>query len=52
MGIKDLPRNLEPDFTLEYPFTGLAKACAHLTPDNRLEPVSYTHLTLPKIYSV
>lgn len=37
MGIKDLPRNLEPDFTLEYPFTGLAKACAQLTPADRLE---------------
>lgn len=37
MGIKDLPRNLEIDFTLEYPFTGLAKACAHLTPADRLE---------------
>lgn len=37
MGIKDLPRNLEPDFTLEYPFTGLTKACAQFTPADRLE---------------
>lgn len=37
MGIKDFPRNLEPDFTLERPFDGLVKACTHLTPASRLE---------------